>query len=257
METINGTILEAGIAAIAPEDLWLGGEGQLNAQGFIPVRPVTSYVLAADLGKQHDRTALCLLRRQRLPIPPEEDGIGPDCWQQYGPDIYSVLALERLDVGLGYGVQMDILAHRHAAAQRHAGRIPVLVALDESGVGQSVCAMAGERGLDWIGVSITGGTADSDRKGSEWKVSKSALCSRLQAAFHTKSIRIMNSLLDADALVGELQTFTANISESGVATYGAKSGKYDDLVLSLAIGLLVLGDKLDKRSAWSVVPNFI
>jgi len=121
--------------------------------------------------------------------------------------------------------------------------------------------MATTRGLDFIAVKITGGTLDSDRRGNEWTVSKSALCSRLAGAFHSKSIRIMSSLLDADALIQELQNFTASISDAGVATYagsGRGGGKFDDLVLSLAINLLVLGDKANLGgNSWSVVPNFI
>jgi len=262
METISGTVIEQGIAQVTPDELWLNGEGQLNAQGFIPFKPITSYVLSADLGKVHDRTALTLLRRQRLPLPPEEEGSIDSCCRQVGgPDIYSVLGLERLEVGLDYDVQMDILAARHTQAQRRAGRIPVILAIDHSGVGQGVAAMISERGKDWIGVSITPGSADSDRKGTQWKVSKHALCSRLQSVFHARQIRILNSLIDGPALINELQNFCANIGDAGAITYGGSGrggGKYDDMCLSLAIGCLVLGDRANVGGeSWSVVQNFI
>ena len=261
METISGTVLEAGIAAVTPDDLWLG-EGQLNSAGWIPFRPVTSYVLSADLGKMHDHTCLTLLRRQRLPIPPEEEGwIGGDLKQRGGPDIYSVLAMDRLNIGIDYGPQMDILKARLAQAQRRAGRIPVLCAIDHSGVGLGVAEMASERGIDWIGVSITGGTADSDRKGTQWHVSKSALCSRLQGVFHATNLCILNSILDASVLITELQNFTAKISDEGTATYsgsGRGGGKFGDCVLSLAIGLLVLGDAAKVGgNAWSVTQGWM
>jgi hypothetical protein len=43
------------------------------------------------------------------------------------------------------------------------------------------------------------------------------------------------SLPDAAVLAAELQDFRASISEAGFASFGARAGKQDDLVLALAI----------------------
>jgi hypothetical protein len=44
-------------------------------------------------------------------------------------------------------------------------------------------------------------------------------------------------LVDAEALVQELQDFRVNYTDSGRLQFGAREGKHDDLVLGLAIAV--------------------
>jgi hypothetical protein len=60
---------------------------------------------------------------------------------------------------------------------------------------------------------------------------------RLQALLHSEELRIAKGLPEAGTLVAELQNFRATISDTGYASFGARSGKHDDLVLALAISL--------------------
>ena len=52
---------------------------------------------------------------------------------------------------------------------------------------------------------------------------------------HAGDLKIARSLADAATLVDELQTLRASISEAGFASFSARSGKHDDLVLAVAI----------------------
>jgi hypothetical protein len=61
------------------------------------------------------------------------------------------------------------------------------------------------------------------------------LVSRLQAHFHSNDLKIARALPEAAVLAAELQDFRASISEAGYASFGARVGKHDDLVLALAI----------------------
>jgi hypothetical protein len=53
--------------------------------------------------------------------------------------------------------------------------------------------------------------------------------------FHAGDLKIAKSLPEAAALASELQDFRASISEAGYASFGARVGKHDDLVLALAL----------------------
>jgi hypothetical protein len=84
---------------------------------------------------------------------------------------------------------------------------------------------------------ITGGDAErlDSEDGQNWHVSTIQLVSRLQALFHAGDLRIAKPLPEATVLATELQDFRACISEAGYASFGARIGKHDDLVLRLAL----------------------
>ena len=63
------------------------------------------------------------------------------------------------------------------------------------------------------------------------------LISNLDARLHTGELRIAAALGDAGALRDELQDFQRKVSDAGRATYAARTGTHDDLVLSVAIAL--------------------
>ena len=83
-------------------------------------------------------------------------------------------------------------------------------------------------------------TPDSEHAeadGHGWRVSKLMLVSRLQSLLHAGELKISAKLAEAAALVNELQDFRVSFAESaGYVSFGARSGKHDDLVLALAIG---------------------
>jgi len=109
--------------------------------------------------------------------------------------------------------------------------------LDATGVGRAVADMF--RPLNPINVVITGGLAerrDWESGSGYYHVAKIQLVSRLQALLNNSALHISAQLPEVVTLVNELGNFRANISDSGIATFGARSGQHDDLVLSLALG---------------------
>lgn len=73
-----------------------------------------------------------------------------------------------------------------------------------------------------------------------WSVPKSELVSKLQALLHSGQLKIAASLPDAAVLARELQDFRVRFTEAGNATFSAREGQHDDLVLALALAVFGL-----------------
>lgn len=232
MDSTQHTALDA----ITPEPIFYGG---MNEQGWVAVRPEVEYCLGWDIGQTTDPSALALVRRQRTPIPFEDGGVGSDLVQRLGDDVFTVLALERLPLGMNYVDQAAIVKSRLAIAQQRAGA-PVALVLDQTGVGRAVANIATLPGLEFTAITICDGLVD-DRNSSEWRIGKSVLCSILSAVFHSKTLKILSTLKEAAVLADEIQNFRAVINESnGNVAYGARSSKHDDLTLALCCALAYL-----------------
>ena len=54
---------------------------------------------------------------------------------------------------------------------------------------------------------------------------------------HTGELRIAEALSDTDALKEELKDFQRKVSDAGRATYNARVGAHDDVILAVAIAL--------------------
>jgi Terminase RNaseH-like domain len=176
------------------------------------------YVVGVDLGQMQDYTAFCVIRRV------EEDGHKP---------VFQVAHLSRLPLGTTYPAIVAHVAERMVSPQLR-GKAELVI--DMTGVGRPVYDLFREFGLSPIGVCITGGSAITNTE-NVWNIPKGHLVSRIQALLHDGRLKIHKDLPDAPALVSELQDFRINFTESGYATFNARSGKHDDLVLALAIGL--------------------
>jgi hypothetical protein len=66
-------------------------------------------------------------------------------------------------------------------------------------------------------------------------VPKGEQVSKLQALLHSGDLRIAASLPDAVVLASELPDFRVRFTEAGNATFNAREGAHDDLVLALAL----------------------
>lgn len=127
--------------------------------------------------------------------------------------------------------------------------------VDYTGVGRPVLDMfAGRRLLRMAqGVVITGGREVSGNR-TGWLVPKGELVSKLQALLHSGDLRIAASLPNAAVLARELQDFRVRFTEAGNATFNAREGAHDDLVLALALAVFGLSrpDPVDAvRVAWA------
>src|SRR6266699_3563261 len=147
-------------------------------------------------------------------------------------EVYRVRHLERQPLGTSY-----------PAIVARVGRILSLVpgaelAIDFTGVGRPIYDMFHYAGISPIGITITGGSAET-RDGSIWSVPKLSLISRLQSLLHLGALKIHREIPDAAALVHELENFRVQYSDAGHLTFNARSGRHDDLVLALAIATWV------------------
>ena len=188
------------------------------------------YTAGVDLGQSQDYTAICIVRRV------EEPGQKP---------VFQVGHLERLPLNTPYP---NIVGHVVDLLCRPQLRGRAELVIDFTGVGRPVFDMFRVQGVSPIGVSITGGTAITN-DGLIWSVPKGHLISRVQALLHDGRLKIHSDLVDASALVNELQNFRAEFSDTGYIKFNARSGTHDDLVLALAIALWrAHGD--DSHSRW-------
>ena len=147
------------------------------------------------------------------------------------PPIFQVGHLERLPLGTPYPA---IVAHVGRLLTKLAGH-PELV-IDFTGVGRPVFDMFVYSGIYPTGVVITGGMTET-RDGRTCSVPKLNLVSRLQALLHEARLKIQRELDEAETLVRELQDFRVEYTAAGHLTFNARSGKHDDLVLTLAIAV--------------------
>jgi hypothetical protein len=105
--------------------------------------------------------------------------------------------------------------------------------LDETGVGRPVADIFNTAGLNPTRIAIGSGLEVTQRDGNSFTVPKGHLISGLEAKMHCGEFKIAPSI--SAALLDELKD-QRKVSESGRATYDARSGAHDDLILSCAIG---------------------
>jgi len=68
-------------------------------------------------------------------------------------------------------------------------------------------------------------------------VTKSVLISNLGARLHTGELRIHRGAIRGQGPTGRNKDFRRQVSDAGRATYAARTGSHDDLVLAVAIAL--------------------
>jgi hypothetical protein len=179
------------------------------------------YIVGLDLGKAQDYTAFCVLEMHGRA--PEESN-------------YHCRHLERLKLGTSYPT---IVARVRELCRRE----PLLshrprLAVDQTGVGAPVVDLFKQAQLnaDLKPILIHGGD-HAVNEGGVWRVAKRELVSVVQVLLQTGRLKIASELPEVSILTSELQNFQVSISESGFDSYEARTGKHDDLVLSLAMGL--------------------
>jgi len=203
--------------------------------GSIGIIRRRAYAVGIDIGQAHDPTAIAIVCRVTTETTnPQLKAANPEPHPRY-----EVQHLERLRLGMPYPAQVD---HLEAMLTRPPlNRLGPRVLVDYTGVGRPVFDMfAGRHALRRAqGVVITGGR-DTTRHGPGWSVPKGELVSKLQALLHAGELRIAASLPDAPVLLRELQDFRVRFTESGNATFNAREGAHDDLVLALALAVFGL-----------------
>lgn len=203
--------------------------------GEISVVRRRAVAVGIDIGQAHDPTAVAVVTRiTTTTANPALIDANPEPHPRF-----EVQHLERLRLGMPYPAQVDAI--EAMLTRPPLNRLGPRVLVDYTGVGRPVFDMfAGRHALRRAqGVVITGGR-DTTRHGPGWSVPKGELVSKLQALLHSGQLRIAASLPDAAVLMRELQDFRVRFTESGNATFNAREGAHDDLVLALALAVFGL-----------------
>lgn len=206
-----------------------------RVDGSIGVIHRRQFAVGIDVGQAHDPTAICVAARVTTTAAnPSLATANPLTRPRY-----EVQHLERLRLGTPYPQQVDRI---EAMLNRSPlNRLSPRVLVDYTGVGRPVFDLfAGRPALRRAqGVVITGGR-ETGRTPAGWSVPKGELVSKLQALLHAGDLKIAGSLPDAAVLARELQDFRVRFTEAGNATFNAREGAHDDLVLAVALAVFGL-----------------
>jgi hypothetical protein len=189
------------------------------------------YVLGVDLGQAHDPTAVCVVERI--------SGYRWTTWKaekaEHFRPLYHLRHLERLPLGTPYPEQIAYVAsllRREPLAKAEPETF-----IDYTGVGRPVFDMFRQASVPRVrAVAITSGLR-AEHSEIGWSVPKTVLVSGVQAKLHSGDLRIAKELPEARTLLRELQDFRARFTTNGNATFGAREGAHDDLVLALALAV--------------------
>jgi hypothetical protein len=136
----------------------------------------------------------------------------------------------------------------------HDGTAPATLVLDSTGVGNAVADVFDAAHLPHVRILITAGnetTGHGTWERQQWHVPKTDLISIVDAWLHTGVLRFAAALSEAPAMRAELLDFRRSLSAAGRASYAARTGKHDDLVLAVAIGCWFLNQPPPPRASWS------
>ena len=194
-------------------------------------------LICVDLGDRVDYTAISILEdidhveanKQFLPGTDEEIIAGYE-------KIYDVHIrfLERMQLGSGYP---NVIARvKEIMNNPILGEDKIILLVDATGVGVPVIQMMREEGLKPIGITITGGLAESVTD-IGFTVPKRELVSALQILFQSRRLKIPKDIPFKDEFVDELQNFRVKITANANETFGAgRESVHDDIVLSVSMG---------------------
>lgn len=141
--------------------------------------------------------------------------------------------LERLKLSTPYPVIVEHIASLLREPELD-GQMDLVV--DRTGVGAPVCGILDQAGLEFAGITISGGDNVSEENG-HYRVPKRDLVSVIQVLQQTHRLKIVPDLPEAQTLMQEMQAFRVKINpETMHDSYNSwREGTHDDLLLALAI----------------------
>lgn len=200
----------------------------------------SSYLIGLDLGKRQDYTALTVLAER------EEQESATRTWerraqtqtvQRWAFSEHWLQHLKRWPLGTKY---KQIAADVAELTRRPVFRsTDTTLVVDRGGVGESVYEQIAERvrdaAVELKSVTITGGKKVAPAGPGHYRVPKRDLVAALQVAVQNGEVKAASELELWETLRGEMESFTAEITQTGHDTYEARQGEHDDLVLALAM----------------------
>jgi len=196
-----------------------------------------SFIVGVDLGQSQDPTAICVLEWTKGVLDGNsawERHTGTGRLPQKPAQRLAVRHLERLPLGLAY--PDIVLRIKTLLARPPLDQPSSVLVIDETGVGRAVGDIFVQAGMRPQRVTITAGTEETSASGfNRWHVAKQILISRLDAVLHTGDLRIAKELRESGPLAEELKNFQRSVSAAGRASYEARVGMHDDLVLAVSL----------------------
>ena len=185
-----------------------------------------AYSCGLDIGARHDRTAMCVLEIR---------------WKADKPYLLLVW-MKRMKLGILYGdvakQVKNAIANLRIKAGAKGAKVDLSLLVDASGIGEGVSEMIVEAlpNEEVHSCLITSGQSATVEESGRVRVSKTVLVSNLVALFESHRIFIPKRTKEIDSLIEELQNFNVKVNEdTGSEAYGARTGKYDDQVMCLAL----------------------
>lgn len=179
----------------------------------------TRYSVGVDLGQASDPTAIAVGEYNPRHPPPR---------------LVRVRHLERIPLGTSYPVIVEYLANMLRA--KPLTRANSTLTVDATGVGRAVLDMLETAGLRPIGVTFTGSGIPTEVEPRRWRVSKADLVGEVTSGLATETLKISPGCHDAAALRSELESFEIRATTRS-ETFGAESGKHDDLICAVMLTL--------------------
>ena len=200
-----------------------------------PVAREEHFYVGVDPGQSVDPTAIVIVHRitegsgNWEPI-----GTSATNWREVPATRYELRWAERLPLRTSYP---DAVRHIHELVETDPIRGRCTVCLDGTGVGAAVRDMFTAAAFDLVTITITSGAEPSYHGSGKWHVGKQDLVGCLEGALHDGSLKIARDLGEAKALADEFGAFRRTITGAGRATFGARTGKHDDLLLATSCAL--------------------
>ena len=189
-----------------------------------------SYIAGLDLGQANDPSALAIV--EVLKQPDAKPGQRFHALEDMKfTSRLGLRHLERLPLRMPYPAQADYVTQLLHTAPL-AGNTELVI--DATAIGRPVSDIFKRVGRRPVNITITSGDGWSNVEGG-FHVSKLILISQLVHAVQTGAIKFAAGIKDLPALVAELKNFQIHYSAEGRASFGARVGRHDDLVLALAI----------------------
>ena len=180
-------------------------------------------LIGVDLGQARDFSAISIIKQLQ--------DYGMDMFEgknKIGKKYYHIVHLERPPLETSYEKIVDRVIQLYRQTKNGS------IIIDFTGVGRPVFDMFRRGRVIPYGICITGGSQFS-RDGYIYNVPKRDLAGCLQVLYQQQRIKVSGKLDHARTLNSELLDFKVKIdADTGHDTYEHRSGKHDDLVLSVA-----------------------
>lgn len=182
--------------------------------------------VGCDIGQKRDPSAITVVESQ----------------QRDDVTHYMVRRVERMPLGTSYPLVADRIAEivsglrqRSQALERRHQNFAIEVVIDATGIGLAVGDLLRERGIYPVSVLFTSGDKRLDRHG-QVSIGKGWMIGRIQVLLQAGRIHLP-ATDEAQALVDELVNYEVTINEHANASFNARPGKHDDLVIALGLGV--------------------